>query len=494
VRERLDYWMPALFTRLEGDSIFAQRVIPWTYYGFASLGVLLIATIALFIWSNNRVKPMGKGFNVAVAEFTVQDESGGYRSTKEGMQISQDLYLAITNQLQELPAALTRETRGPEMIKTIRGATPAERDLSAQETARRNNATILVYGVISYKDGHSQLEPSFYVSDNSFRYGGEVRGSQRLSRPIPIDLNQDNGPILPENVELYTRTVVLQRLVIGLANFFIGDYDRAALDFKQAAGLPGWNESDGKEVAYMLLGSALLRGYIPCAEDTTPLEQALQAFEKAREINPDYARAYLGLGSATLLKANRFDPNQKEELKQAQQWLEDALRASDQPETAYVPVKVAYELGQVHQLGADQGFANFSQDLAKTSFNQVIEDFNQAGRPPELTWYDGHARLYLGRMKGISGDWVGMEGECRLALEELKSLNSLADTIKLASARAWSCIGRAQENQNQPTDALESMKQAIQIGCPVACSVECDFWKERKDELQKEINTLQPTP
>jgi hypothetical protein len=126
---------------------------------------------------------MPGGFNVAVARFTVLDASGEQVANRAGQELSEWLSYAIEKETSQLPASLRANLRGPELVGVVVGADRDVRAGNAAQVAVRHNATILVYGVVTAGDGGYQVAPEFYVSDQSFGYGSEVAGPDRLGQP-----------------------------------------------------------------------------------------------------------------------------------------------------------------------------------------------------------------------------------------------------------------------------------------------------------------------
>jgi tetratricopeptide (TPR) repeat protein len=492
VRERLDYWMPALFTRLEGDSIFAQRVIPWTSYTFVSLTVLLLATITGWIWYSRRIPPMGNGFNLAVAEFAVQDENGRYKSTEEGKQFSDALYRTMESEFTNinLPGALQVELRQPEKIGVVAGNTSDERMNNARKLAEKNNTTILVYGVIDRDEQGYKAEPAFYVNNLGFDYGGEVAGPLRLGLPLLVNLGSDVPSQFEQNTILNARIRALQNLVRGLSYFYIQQYDLAADFFQQAVDESAWKDNEGKEVAYTLLGAAWLRSFLVSSQDKTPIERARPPFETAVAINPQYARGYLGLGSVVIQQADRQSEQVGKQVApliwEGRDWLLTAQSAKDKPSTAFVDTKSAYELGLAQALGSRLGIQGLSAEEARRFFEQVLQDYDRYGQPAGLVWYADLARYYLGRL-ALKSNPNNALNSCQRSVDDLQRLNTRAPQVTLAIAYAWECVGMAQGILGHLEQAKGAYQKAINLGNDVVTPEVLNLWKSILEQLEKGV-------
>jgi tetratricopeptide (TPR) repeat protein len=459
----------------------------WRFWAaLAGAAVVLLGSGILLDVFILRIRPMAPGFNVAVAEFAEQDEQGNLRRTDQGMNFSLGLYNTIENGRKQRDPASQFDTRGPKEIGPILENDAEARDRRANEIAKQWKARVLIYGVITRANGQYQVAPSFFISDNELRYSSELTGANRLGKPVAADLTLPVDQIIKLNDRLYARIQALENIINGLASFYIGNYDQSVVSFDQAVKLPGWEETEGKEVAYILLGSARLRTFNPVSLDPSLLEKAQAAFNDAKRINPSYARAYLGLGSVTLAQANRFDPQQEARLYEARDWLKTALEMPNQPRSAYIALKANYELGQVYLVGSAQKYANFTREQAVQYFNQALAEYRAAGRPDDLAWYSANAHSSLGRIHGVNNQWDGMRDECRLAIQDLAPLNvQQSSYIALSTARAYDCAGYAEGMLNHPDQAKEEIQQAITIGGSSADPNELKEWQDHLSLFMK---------
>jgi hypothetical protein len=323
---------------------------------------------------------MGTGFNIAVAPFTVL---AGVTTPEVGMEVGDWLFKAITGEALQLPLALGVNTRGPDELQPVVGQSQQERWQNADILARQHQATILIYGTVFMGETGLQVRPEFHVSGEDFDYGSDVRGPAQLGQPVTVDTSLGTVERYDLNVALNGRAQAMRYLVTGLAHFFIREYADAANDFEKAADVTTWRDGEGKEVVYLLLGAAYLRQYDQIA-NPTPLLAAESNFRQAYAINPAYGRAYLGLGAvaraqAALLCADGTaicgaDPHK---LVEARDWYSGSLQTAEQPPTAYIPIKAAHGLGQVHLLGFELGIPGWSDLEAERYFQQVIVAYEE---------------------------------------------------------------------------------------------------------------------
>jgi tetratricopeptide (TPR) repeat protein len=103
---------------------------------------------------------------------------------------------------------------------------------------------------------------------------------------------------------MISRTEILSPFVRGLSREKYGDYNDALKHFNEANRDELWRDiAGGREVVYLFIGRqhyALGRQYDKGGQKEKALEayrDAFKAFQQAGKINPDYARAYIGMGN-----------------------------------------------------------------------------------------------------------------------------------------------------------------------------------------------------
>ncbi|MBI1880288.1 MAG: CHAT domain-containing protein [Chloroflexi bacterium] len=495
---RADSWaVPALYARAsqiieplpEPPSVARRLAKVTAVMAGLLLIVALLSSLAYYIWF---LLPMpDSGFNIAVAQFSMADETtGALTVTPESKELSNWLFAAIEKEANQLPAALRVEIRAPSRVNPIRG--------NAAEMAEQLNATLLIYGLITQHNGSYSVQPEFYVlPQESFTYGSEVAGPERLGQPVPFNLPLDDpGVLFGLNEKLNARIQALQNLVSGLAYFYVNHYDEASAKFQQAAAVEGWEEDEGQEVAYLLMGAAKLRVYGDPKTDldqrTQALNQALEAFRHASELNPDYARSYLGLGTITLQQATVLNPNWPDHLDtakliEAESWYSKSLSAADQPALAYVPIKAAFGLGQVQRLQYEYGLSERSGKQARNFFEEVIAAYN-TDKSPVLIWFAGHAYADLGRLAGLDRDWPEMVSKYREAIDILYTLPGGPPFNWIADYRAE--VAFAHEKLGQLGKACEDYRQAIQMGSNTVGSGQTAINQEKLNHWKAEVERL----
>jgi tetratricopeptide (TPR) repeat protein len=473
--------IPTLFMRVKDGQLLApaeparKRLYLW-----AALALLAILVLSGVLWGWNQLNqlpPMDGGFNVAVAEFTMLGEDGQATVTELSQDVSRLFFDALEIEVKGMRSASRPRIRGPQDVGPVLGDDPIARNLNAAKVAAKHNASILVYGVVSDGNHGHEVSLEFYVPDEAFGYGSEAAGPNRLGQPFPFTPPLDSD----ENDKLGARVEGLRSIVSGLLEFSEGRYEQAWADFKWAADISAWLPEEGKEVAWLLMGAAKLRAYdFATAPEQLPLAWA--AFDEARDLNPDYARSYLGLGAAVLEEAKIVEGAElvgvdESKLIDAEGLYLTSRSASDQPALAYVPAKAAHGLGQVHLLGFEKGLSGWSGQEAWDAFQQVIDNYETADEPADLAWYAADAHAQMGLLAGHNGDWETMVDECRTAIRILSDLPGSSPQKWIA--RYWSWMAIAQRELGQMDDACHAYEQAIEIGTSTVSDAELQVWRDK---------------
>lgn len=433
------------------------------------------------------------GFNIAVATFTMQTPTGSITTT-ESAALSNWLFGAIQAEVSNIPSSLAPAIRSPQEIGLVSGQSTDERTVTAAAIATQHNATMLVYGVIEKTDLGYAVLPEFYIGDPSSRYGTEITGPTALGKPIPFSLPLDElGTGAGNNPKLFARTQALQAIINGLAHLYQSHPQVAAEEFEQAAAVPGWDDDAGKEVAFMLKGAAKLQSdnlETPVDERTQILQEAFDAFDHARQLNEEYARSYLGLGSVALQQTTLLtsaDPSLIEDkLIEASEWFTRSLEVENIPPTAFIEAKAQFGIGQVYLKAFEQKLPNWSLDQALMSLSEVIAIYEQTQSPPrELRRIAAHAHSELGWIAGQKQDWPQMEQEYAAAIRILSNSSGNLVSKHQLTAFYWSGLGFARREQHKLEAAKQAYRQAIAEGEERVKLGDIHCWQLQLEHLEK---------
>jgi len=170
--------------------------------------------------------------------------------------------------------------------------------------------------------------------------------------------------------------------------------------FQEAEALDGWFKSAGKEVVYLLIGNAYGRQE-SIEKNGNSLLPAEQAYQTALEINPDYSRAKIGLASISYLRAlgnpdnPSFESVDEQLLAEAETLFQEASQLENAPESANIPMKAAYGLGQVYLVRYQKGLGQEWIDRAKSEFKKVVVEYENGNQQISENASHAYARLGL---------------------------------------------------------------------------------------------------
>jgi tetratricopeptide (TPR) repeat protein len=392
---------------------------------FLAAVLIIYALISTGVIATFRTPARMQGiYNLAVAEIGWLSESGQIRSSENGAGLRLSGWLAGFLQ-EELSgdSNLWVWSDGPDLrrqnVKIGRVDPDGTGDgvEPAQVIAGRLEADMLVYGDIDLRQSPAELTLEFWLAPQD--YGGfeEIQGAHQITFPIVILNPSDPG--LEVQPELRRQGGALARIAMGLTHAQLGQ-SQAALEALQKAEalLPD------SEVVQFLLGREYLFQAFRDQSQQEALEQAAeQAFIQATRLNPQYARGYIGLGSAYFTRAQRLvldgppdstnpvDPLMIAEatdlLERAIAAYQSAIELEPNPQTYGAPVAEIASLGLgksyrlkgvvSQQVGEVDLTAQF-YDLAIQTLEPLGDLFEAAGQPRYLAQtLEGLANAYAGR-------------------------------------------------------------------------------------------------
>ena len=274
--------------------------------------------------------------------------------------------------------------RGPSLLCPVTGGDADARAAKAARLAERIGADILVYGTLEVSDGgdgieSTRLAPSFHVTDDPrrLRDATEFAGSHELGRPIEDPDTITGGGALAEAIRI--RTGLLASFVVALSYFADGQYRDAEALLRGVAEDPDWPEVEGKEVVHLFLGTVVLQDL----NRRTRLEEAAKWFERALDLDPEYARAQLG--RAEVLFQQAIDrgacvigpPSVRDELERAALAFDAAKTAAHQPPLSQAVIKADFGAGRVRFCQAAEGDLGSWEEVA-APFAEVLAAYDAA--------------------------------------------------------------------------------------------------------------------
>lgn len=339
-------------------------------------------------------------FTIVMSPFVTVDAEGNEYTSGDGRKLARLLYGRLENSFEGLDLAIPYELRSPDQTCPVNGSTSEERAAAAEEWASKINADVLIYGAILEGAEGSELQPEFYVAYRGFERAADLVGPHELGRPLQVAM-----PVNAQELEgivdhpINARAQALSLIALGLASYAVDDYEQAFTYFSEADEVPNWPESAGKELLYLLMGNTASRLASTTLDDVY-VDEALDYFDRALEIDPTFARALAGEASAVYqLALGNLEERQGSQVDLGM--LEEAeglfRKAADTPapEAAEIDLKVHMGLGQIflvrHYLQAEGGDW-LAQ--ARSEFQAMIDRYAAGGvRNSDLV---GHAYARLG--------------------------------------------------------------------------------------------------
>ena len=427
--------------------------------------VALISGIGFLFVSLREVRPtkMTGEFNIAIAEFGEVDKNGRIRASESGEILSATIFNRVKKEMQNLPSDLTVQVWHNEMNPGVRldylpGDTGEDRARAAMTVAKKINADVVIYGNLRQLRQGSRFLPEFYVAE--LKDAGELLGAHTLGTEIPIRGSLDSlRGTLRFNEEFSARANALTLFTIGLALEAAGYPDRALEKFWQAEAIDGWDDEEGKEVLYLFIGREANFLWLE-GEDRG--DEVLAAMQKALEINPEYGRAYIGLGnyhvrvseqqfetihtlrreegaavdSDTVLQASsRFN----QETNQAVRFYREALENLPATGSDLVETKVHLALGGTHIRQADLLYLSDEYGTAVTFLDLAAAEYEKAR---DLAEDDDYRHLALAQLGVARANH--QKGNIQKSLQDLEESHAL---YKKALYSYEACIALAQEDE-----------------------------------------------
>lgn len=361
---------------------------------FATLIAALIVLVGILGYSRLQPPMMNGLYNVAVADIGEIGPDGQVRTSPGGVAISQLVSADLQNAFQDKPSILvwsnTRELRLQRVqIGTLEGASLEGLAQAAASLAKRLNADMIIYGTIDERQQPPVLNLQIYLAPGLSGVLDDIKGSFELNTPILVTSDPGTDPV---KTEITRQTNLLTSLVLAQSESKAGRTLEALEDYLKAAKLAPNSDMLKFFIAREYLFT-VEREAIPQNADPAFEQQALAYLEKALQLNPKNARAYIGLGSLYLKQAKRLI-KEAADSEYTDQSFQEIMQLLDQAEAAYgrvlqveidpaeygVPVKDIARLGlsdvQISRGLALRGYAN--SDPGREEFQEAMQLLDQA--------------------------------------------------------------------------------------------------------------------
>lgn len=337
-------------------------------------------------------------FRIAIASF---EENGSSLPSDIGYTVADGINLRLGDNLREIAVGPKVEIWGPDKIGTVKGKTPEERAENAGELASKIRAHMVIYGVVEETPNGMIVVPEFYLDTQGFHEGSEVIGQYELGSPFPLPGANNPAWAYDFDREMQTRSDIISSLSIGLSYFAVHEYEKSLEVLQSIESIDNWKDDQGKETLYALIGFA--------AGKAKQYDLTESALEKAIDINPDYARPYIGMANLNyILALQPFEESKdpadvdQELLDKCFSYLEKAEAAPEKPPLAEAETKIHFSRGQCLWL------KNYTSELPDFSssvkeFEAVIASYGN-GKNPRVRELAGESHARLGLIYRLTGD------------------------------------------------------------------------------------------
>lgn len=383
------------------DEKLLRRIHRTQLFGFGLLVLLTASVIAMLAIQFQRAPKMSAGFRIAVAGFA---ENGRLWPSGLGREVAENVKVVLEDNLkgEQLTGSRLKNqfnVWGPydggwRKVGSIRGRTRQARAASAKALAERLGADLVVYGVVDASQPAGWLAPEFYVNYERFQQFQEITGQFDLGTPITLTSWSEFDELGQMDQQVLARCLALAHVVNGVAHYVDRDYDLAGQSFLAADQVPEWQASQGKEVLYVLAANTLLRRYELAIEqeqarDPQTLDQAQAWIDQALAVDPEYARAWVSLGSLDLQRAVLPMGDSDDSSLVALDWLykgletqQRALQAQNQSPWAEIEPRVRFNRAKLLFWQADAA-GGLDYSAAQAEYAWIIQEYERRPDGPE---------------------------------------------------------------------------------------------------------------
>ena len=329
-------------------------------------------------------------FRIAIASFV---EDGHNLPDKIGYTVGDGINIRLADDLHEITVGPKVEIWGPDKIGTVKGNTTETRAENAEKLAKEIHAHMVIYGVVKQTANGMAVFPEFYLDTYGFHEGSEVIGQYDLGSPFPLPAANSPAWQFDFDKQMRTRSDIISSLAVGLSYFAVHQYESALETLESVETIEGWQNDQGKEVIYALVGFA--------AGKAGKYDLTQSALEKSIAINPDYSRPYIGMANLNYILALKpfeasKNPNDVDQalLDNCFTYLEKAVQAPEKPPLAEVETKIHFSRGQCYWLKTYSGKLP-DYHLAMDEFNKVVAAYDEKNSRVYELAAESHARLGL---------------------------------------------------------------------------------------------------
>lgn len=245
--------------------------------------------------------------------------------------------------------------------------------------AAEYGADLVVYGEASKSEGGVRVNPSYAITGS---LAGELQpadalglvGESSLGGALPVDT------AIGQAGTLSGRSEVIVVFIEGLVDLLAGDYESSVAAFRRAIDLHEVG-TERNAVLHFFLGKALsLSG--PNSRD-----EALGEFDLAQGIDPEYARAYLGIANEWYLVGSNNALPDRDALMQSVELYNEVLTRLGEGENLALEASAHYGLGNAYYAMTAGTGDDFRRE-AKLEYDKVVDLHASTSCEADEPWWD----------------------------------------------------------------------------------------------------------
>ncbi|MBW4676603.1 MAG: trypsin-like peptidase domain-containing protein [Desmonostoc geniculatum HA4340-LM1] len=288
-----------------------------------SLSIIFLLTISLYIWRRHNPPVMTGTYNVAVTDFATINRNGKLQISNDGKMFSEWLIKSLEAQKKQQTIIDTSSWEISKPNKYINADSIEGFEKKLKSLMKKINAKLLLYGYITETDNQNNkiFTLSFYFFPNNESSSTASSGfidvfdlkGDPIGKPTLIDVRNN----LKIGNVLLSKVKPLFWLITYLS-YIDTDQNKIKIQalFQQVANTleKEWREGEeGQEVFYYCLGQvALFAANSPKTSNISLnvakeyAKQAEESFNNATQLNNEYIKPHIGLGSVYLTRAEWY--------------------------------------------------------------------------------------------------------------------------------------------------------------------------------------------
>lgn len=283
-------------------------------------------------------------------------------------------------------------------IVSVKVTDPERRHELMAAYAREINAHVILYGTLDLAPNPAILQPEFYVHPVLRAAAPEITGPEAFGRTIDIRFSASGADEMEWTTNLREPLAGFGAFLAGVLLFDAGAHDDALAAFRTLYVVDNWANDESRAVLNLWLGTTYAAlaaerredgasSEIDCLAGRERMGAAACArlhYEAARDLDPNYPRAYIGLGN-TWLEFGQEQCTPYDRALEEYTLALDAARAATPTEesvqdAALVFPKIHYQVGLAHSraLFDDCGEQEVHRDGASQAFIAALDLYEQA--------------------------------------------------------------------------------------------------------------------